>query len=526
MVSRARPVRRRVGLRYDGNQVSRTAKPPAPVGGLNDRDALAAMPPQDAVILVNWWVEPSRLTTRKGSIDWATGFPGPVESILEYSPPFGATQLFAASMGKLYDITLNGEIGDPVIEDLTSSSFETIAATTPGGNFLYLLNGEDKAQLYDGVDWTVIDGTSSPVSITGVETERLVQGVVFKGRLFFVEKESLSCWYLPVGQIGGEAKEIDLGTIFQRGGYLVGLFTWTLDAGNGADDHIVCISSQGEVAVYGGYDPASIDTWQLIGLFFLGRPIGRRCAVKYGGDLLVLCEQGIYPLARGLLSSSIDRSALITDKIQNTINRSINAYRSQFGWQMCVYPEQNALILNVPQGPGRSMQLVQNTITQAWTSFEGWNALTFVNTPYGLLYGDGGTVKRAWAGNSDNGQPIVADALQAFSDFGSPAQNKYFVLVKPYLQSDGNPSILYGINGDYAPQDVTGQLNYTPPGGMIWGQMVWGEMVWGGSMRQLGDWASVGGVYKAAAMRIKVQNNNASVEWAGTDMVMQVGGVL
>lgn len=517
---------KRRGPRYVGNRVAGTAQLAAPVGGLNDRDALAAMPSTDAVILTNWWVEPSRLVTRSGSVDWATGFADPVESIIEYSPPSGVPRIFAASGGAIYDISNAGEISSPVVSGQTSDHYETVAASTPAGNFLYALNGLDDPLLYDGTNWTPINGSSTPISITGVTASSLVQGVVFKGRAFFVEKDSLSAWYLPVGQVGGAVKELDLGTIFQRGGYLVGLFTWTLDAGNGSDDHLVCISSNGEVAVYGGYDVDSIESWYLVGLFYLGRPIGRRCAVKYGGDLLVLCEQGIYPLARGLLSSSIDRSALITDKVQNSINRAINAHRTRFGWQMCVYPEKNALILNVPTGIGRAYQLVQNSITQAWTMFEGWNANVFINSVYGLLYGDGNSVKRAWVGNSDGGQPIVADGLQAFSDFGQPAQNKFFTLVRPYLQSDGNPAILFGINGDYAPQDVTGQLSYTPPGGMIWGQMVWGEMQWGGSMRQLGAWATVGGVYKAAAMRIKVQNNNAAVEWAGTDLVFSRGGVL
>lgn len=521
--------RPRRGLQRDGNRIARAVQVPVPVGGLNDRDALAAMPLTDAVILKNWWIEPSRLVTRPGRLTWAHGLPGPVESLIEYSPPELGGRLFAAAGNAIYDVTGGGEIDpdDPAVGNLSSARFESVSASTPGGNFMYLFNGLDDPLLFDGTDWTPINSSSTPISITGdLVASRIVQGVVFKGRLFMVERDSLNAWYLPPAQVGGAASKIDLGTIFQRGGWLVGLFTWTLDAGSGSDDHLVAISSNGEVAVFGGYDPTNVNSWQLVGLFYLGRPMGRRCAVKYGGDLLVLCEQGVYPLARGLLSSTIDRSALITDKVQRTINREINQHRAQFGWQLCVFPEQNALLLNIPTGLSTSYQLVQNSINQGWTVFEGWDAHCMLASSYGLMYGGNGTVERAWVGNSDNGLPIVAEALQAFSDFGLPAQNKYFTMVRPYIQSDGSPSILFGINGDYVDSEISGTLAYTPPGGMVWGEMAWGEMVWGGSLRQLGGWSTVGGVFKTAAMRIKVQSNNSAVEWAGTDIVLQPGGVL
>lgn len=511
--------------RRRGYQTAGATSIPAPVGGLNDRDSLADMDPQDAVILTNWWVEPSKLTTRKGYVEWATGFVNPVHTVVEYSPPDGATELFAAAGANIYDITLSGAIGAPVVAGMSNAQWQDVSASTPGGNFLYLFNGVDKPQLYDGATWQGIDAASTP-AITGVTTTLLVQGVVFKSRLFMVEKDSLRCWYLPVASIGGAASSIDLGSIFQRGGYLMGLYTWTLDAGNGSDDHLVAISSNGEVAVYGGTDPSTVASWKLIGLFYLGRPIGRRCAVKFGGDLLIICEQGVYPLGRGLLSSSIDRRASITEKIQNSISKAIGSYRQNFGWELCLYPEQNALILNVPMGNGQNYQFAQNTITQAWTTFTGWDANTFVNTGLGLFYGDSNSVKKAWTGNIDGDDFINCDALQSFQYFGSPAQNKYFTMVKPYLQSDGNPAILYGINGDFSPQDVTGQLNYIAPGGMVWGSMTWGSMTWGGSLRQLSGWNTVGGIYKSAAIRLKVQNNIATTEWASTDFVYQKGGIL
>src|SRR5690606_19300237 len=155
-----------------------------------------------------------------------------------------------------------------------------------------------------------------------------VDGLVFKGRAYLVEKSSLNLWYLPPASIGGEAEAIDMGQIFQRGGKIVTAKTWTIDSGNGSDDHMVVISSNGEVAVFSGYDPSGTNTWALIGVFYLGRPIGQRCAVKFGGDLLIICEDGVYPLGKGLLSASVDRRVAVTDKIQNRIRRTANTMKS------------------------------------------------------------------------------------------------------------------------------------------------------------------------------------------------------
>jgi len=506
-------------------QTAQVTSIPAPIGGLNDRDSLAEMPPKDAIILDNWWVQPSKVVTRNGSANWVTGFTSTVDTLVEYSPPTGAVKLFAASAGKIYDVTSAGTVGSPVVTGLTNNQWQDVAASTPGGNFLYLFNGSDKPQLFDGTTWKSIDAASTP-AITGVTTTLLVQGCVFKNRLFMVEKNSLRVWYLPVQSIGGAASSIDLGTVFQRGGYLVSMYSWTLDSGTGSDDLAVFISSNGEVAVYSGTDPTTAAGFTLTGVYFLGRPMGRRCGAKFGGDLLIICEQGLYPLSQALLTATIDRASALTDKIQNTISTVIHDYRNNFGWEVCVYPDQNALIMNIPAGNGSNFQLLQNTISKAWTKFKGWNANTFKDSKLGLFYADQNSIKKAWTGNVDVTSMIACDALTSFQYFGSPAQNKDFKMVKPYIRSSGMPSILYGINGDFNPQDVTGALSYIPSTGMTWGQMSWGQMYWGGDFRQISNWSTVGGIYKSAALRMKIQNNGTSCEWAATDYVFSNGGIL
>lgn len=498
---------------------------PAPVGGLNDRDALADMPPSDAVILENWFPYPSQVGIRKGCSNWATGFVSTVETIVDYAPPTGNIKLFAASAGNIYDVTSAGEIGAPVVTGQSNNRWQDVAITTPGGSFLYLFNGVDKPQIYNGTIWTAVDAGSTP-AITGVTTTLLVQGCLFKNRLWMVETNSLRAWYLPVNSIGGAAALFDLGSVFRKGGFLVAITAWTIDAGDGADDHLVFVSSNGEFAVYSGTDPSTAATFQLVGVYTIGRPIGRRCCTKLAGDILVMTEEGLYPLSKGLLSASIDKRVSITDKIQNGISAAVTQYKNNFGWIPLLFNSLNMVILNVPAGNGQNFQYVQNTITGAWAKFTAWNASSWRDTSSGLYYGNQNSVQLAWVGSTDNSSQIVADALPSFQTFGSSAQRKYFTMVKPYLTTTGIPSIVYGLNIDYIISDISGVFTYTPPSGMIWGQMFWGSMFWGGGQRPFTSWKTVGDWAQSAALRIKVQGNAGDVYWQATDYLYQKGGIL
>lgn len=512
-------------MKFAQKKTAGTSSLPAPVGGLNARDSLAAMNPKDAVLMENWFPYPNFVAVRKGYADWSTGYSDPVESLMAYTDTTGASELFAASGTSFFDATASGAVGAAVVTGLSNAQWQHTNIVTPGGSYLYCFNGADNPRLYDGTTWTAINGLSTP-AITGVTTNLLIQGNVFKNRLFMVEKNSLSVWYLSVQSVGGAASELDLSTIFQRGGYLMAMATWTLDAGSGMDDHAVFITSEGEVAVYRGTNPSDSTAWGLVGVFRLGRPVGRKCFAKYGGDLLVLCTDGVFPLARGLLSSSINRAAAVTDKIQNAVNEAVTSYGSNYGWTVVNHPDANFIIVNVPAGNGANYQFVQNTINSSWTIFTGWNASSWETMEGDIYFGDDTGVRKAWQGNLDGGSVITADCLQAFSDFGNMAQSKLFTMVRPYLTTDGSPSILYGLNVDYFPVEVLGSLTYTPPTGMVWNSMVWGSMVWGGSLADITAPHSVGEVGRSAALRMKTQGNGATLQWAATDFVHSKGGFL
>src|SRR5699024_9354133 len=130
-------------FRYSRNN-ARTHTVPAPVGGLNDRDSLVNMDEKDAVMMVNWWPEPSRVATCTGCIDRNPRMTSPVQTRVEYAPTEDEYQLFAGAGGELFNVPGTGEMGEPLVRGLADSEWQDAHVTTRGGDFLYVFNGVDK----------------------------------------------------------------------------------------------------------------------------------------------------------------------------------------------------------------------------------------------------------------------------------------------------------------------------------------------------------------------------------------------
>jgi hypothetical protein len=504
-------------------QSAQTVTVAAPIGGWNARDALGAMDPLDAVTLQNFWPGTNSVILRNGYTKHATGLPAQVQTLMAYSSGT-SNKLFAVSDGKIYDATSAGAVGSAAVSGLTNSKFQYVNITTPAASYLMAVNGADKLRTFDGSTWHT-DGDGSPYNITNIDTATVSNITLFKNRIWLTTNDTLKVWYLPVNSIGGAAVALDMTSIFQLGGYIMAGMTWTLDAGYGVDDYLVFITSNGEALVWRLTDPTTPTGISQIGLYKVGAPIGRRCYTKFGGDLLVITQDGVVPMSGALQSSRLDPRVSITNKIQYAMSSAISTYGTNFGWSLLYYPKENQLILNVPIIEGSQQQYVMNNITKSWCNFTGWAANCWelhLDDPY---FGGNGYVAKAWNGNADDNADIAGFSLQSFQSYGTALQ-KQCKMIRYHLQTDGTPSIFGNVNVDYNLADEAAQLNFSVSNYGVWDSGLWDAAEWGSGLVPSADWQGATNIGYTFAPLIKTATQGIQLQWVATDLVFEGGGVL
>jgi hypothetical protein len=386
--------------------------------------------------------------------------------------------------------------------------------------------------------YTLLSTTTSPATGTPVYTTLGIAGInsnlfvnvnSLQERIYFVQKDSLSFWYLPVNQLGGTAVEFPLGSIARNGGFLQAMGTWTIDAGYGVDDFGAFITSMGEVIVYKGIDPSDITSWSLVGVWQIGQSFNRRCFFKFGGDLLIITQGGLVPMASALQSSRLDPRINLTDKIFYAMSQAATLYANNFGWQIHYYASANMLILNVPTGDGKE-QYVMHNITKSWARFTNIPANCWeMSGNEGLFFGGNGFIGKFYNGFSDAGNNIVGNVQQAYSYFESRGQLKRFTMVRPILQVNSTvPTVLCGISTDFDTVNLSNQVTFNPSflTTSTWDIAKWDQNSWGSGLTVSKVWQGVNGIGYAGSVNLSVASQGVDFRWASTDYVMERGGVL
>jgi len=439
---------------------------------------------------------------------------------MPYNKAGTGSKLFAATDAAIYDATSAGTVGAAVVSSLTGGKWQHVMFTNSAGQYLIAVNGADILQYYNGSAWATTSVFGS------LSTADLVDVTVFQQRLFFVKKNSMEVHYLATGAISGTATPLYFGQLFKRGGSVIGVGTWTIDGGSGTDDHLVIITSEGELAVYGGYDPSGPTTWTLRGVYFIGRPIGRRCHTKYGGDMLLLTDRGLFPLSKALQSASVDKTIAFTDKVEPSFIYQSSTLFNTFGWELCVNTNDSFLVVNIPATSG-SIQYVMHLQTLGWSDFTGWNASCWAYFGGALYYGTSEKVVKAYSGSSDFGSNIVADIVPAFNYWGDRGQQKHIKLLRPTFTSDG--PITYALEGctDFTLVEPTNVVTPAPVSAALWGIALWGIGVWSGGITVTREWQTVfNNNHSAFAPYIRIATNTVQSSLLSIDYTIEVGGIL
>src|SRR5579862_2412646 len=452
---------------------------PAPIGGLNARDALANMAETDAIICDNAFPQPTWVELRGGKKTLAT-FAGVAETVAAYNGLL-TDQLYGAvvngTVRSIYrvDGLGGGAVGAPVvggagntIQPITSTRYDWAQFGTGTAEILYLLNGLDNPLLYDGTTWYSVGNATAPYALSGVtggSPSALNLVAVYKQRLWFGQAGTFNVYYLAQNTFAGALTLLNIAPNFKLGGALATIITISIDNAAGVNDYIAFVSNQGEVVVFQGYDPSSVNTWSLAAHFRIGRPIatGRRCWQKVGSDALVICADGFILLSEALLTDRSQERNAVSDKIRKLVTDDVTSYAANFGWQVILYPIGNKIIINVPTSEnGASYHYVMNTLSGAWCTFgkfsSAWNAYCWELMGDQLFYGTNGRICHADTGTSDDGAAIQAQVKPAFSYFGEKGMLKRWLNARPIFTTSGALSIGLILNIDFDNTGPTGTI--------------------------------------------------------------------
>jgi len=489
---------------------SQSASVPSPIGGWDAYSALAEMPPQNAVQLVNWFPQPGYVELRRGYvIHCDTGTGTEVDSLMAYQgPDIVDSRLFSASGGEIWDVT--DDTPSSVGSGFSNNRWQSVNFATSGGNFLWMCNGADTPQYWNG---TSLQATV----ITGITPEDMIQCTIYRGRIWAVLANSTKAAYLPLDSIQGAATEFDVGPYFKMGGHLQAIATWSTDVQGGTNEFIIFFSSYGEAAIFLIYDPTDSSGFAFRGVASIGSPIGRRCVERVGSDLAVITIDGVLPLSAVV---NYDRAAVqqaaITKNIRNAMTQAARDYKDNFGWQVISYPRNTMAIVNVPISEGgQQEQYVMNTINGAWCRFTGQNANCWVIFDDRAYFGgNDGVVYLADEAAGDENATLEADMIGAYNYFGVRGREKRWTTIRPLIEKDSSYLITLqiGLSTDFELNDTLDELltdtNITPA---IWDDpdTIWNDpnTLWPGPVTQQ-RWMAISGLGYCASIRMKV-----SIEW-------------
>lgn len=441
------------------------------------------------------------------------------ETSLAITGPAGVNVNWVAVVGatgyKVYGRTTGAEQLIATVGNVTT--YLDTGAITPSGSL-------------PGINTTAVDGTL------------LIDVMNFKGRAFYVERDSQRVWYAQAGSFQGSLTRLDFSTITQRGGTLTQIINWTRDSGDGVDSYFAAIFSTGEVLIYQGDDPGNVNRWSIIGHYLIGAPLGRRAHCKFASTELILTKDGFQTLDEAIQNARTELVDSFGGKIFRACKSAAQLFAGNFGWNALYYPRGNLLLANIPFAQDQFHQYVKNTNTGMWCQFVGWNARSMTVWRDRLYFGTfDGKIKLAdvQAGDglreaySDDGVAISYTGLTAYQKFGSPGLKTQISSAKITINSSDGAAIAMNAFVDYR----TKQLNPVPaPNELVqgqWNQSPWNTDAWASD--NIADPAdSTPKVYwrpiqsssgYATALNIRYKSITQNVYWYSTEFIFNQAGV-
>lgn len=503
---------------------------PAPTNGLVLNQNISSPMPASALVLDNWICTAKSIRARGGFQKYATIASGaPVVSMFTYRS--GALEKqFAATDSAVFEITSVADPDTIPTAQFSGQSSGYYSATnfgTVSGNYLYIANGTNSVRRYDGTSWLAITGASSP-AITGVTTSTLSHVWSYASRLWFIQGGTTTAWYLPVDSLGGAALSVSLAGVFKKGGSLLFGASWSVDAGDGYDDKCIFVSTEGEVAVYAGIDPASASTWSLQGVYEISRPLGKNAIMKAGGDLLIATEVGLVPLSEAIKRDVAALSlGAVSRRIEPYWQEKSSAHRANLlPWEIERWPSEGIMVVTQPETvSGIGTLLVANLQTGAWSRFTGLGARCLAHYDGAVFAGsETGIIYRLQGAGSDDGSPYTCTYLGQHEHLGFPGE-KELLQMRPMFTANIpiKPQISALVNYSETLSSQPNAFVYSGTDG--WDISTWDSSVWDAAagvavVASDSQWVAVGRFGHALAPEIQItlgSNTVPEIDLVGMD---------
>ena len=500
----------------------------APVRGWVENDSPAMPGERAASVLENWIPSPTGIRVRGGCQAVSTLPVGEaVSGFLVYDD--GATQkLFATGPGGIYDASLlDGSPAPVAVASTGGGEWSSLQFTTTGDTFLLAVNGVGDPQLYDGTTWQAVNAASTPIAITGA-TGPFSSVWVHKSRVYL--SKGMTVYYLPVGQMGGAALDLNLGAVFQRGGQIMFGTTWSSDSGAGLGDRMVVVTDAGEIGVFEGSDPADVNNWALVSRYEIARPLGKNAFVRVGGDVMIATTDGIIPVSGIGSKDSVQLSAAaVSAPIARAWSEAVGTATS--GWHMIRWDAARVVVVMRPNADREAWAV--STETGAWCKIKGWD-MRRASIHQGRLYFGGvdGAVRQGDTTGQDDGEPIVA-RYRGLLEINPALGLKVVNLARAtFSSSDATARMSLRFVTNDRQVFATPPSPWQPvPSGSRWNFASWNNAEWNSVRRELHvittGWRSIGISGQKVAPEVQVVSDAqlpVAVELVSLDAMLTPGG--
>lgn len=498
-----------------GDKVQSTFLPP-PLGGWNTRDGLPVMAETDAIELINWYPDTDAVRLRKG--------------YRYHSKSIGSNQVIA--LGNLSTAGNNYFIAVGSDRNIYNASIESAAASSImgplgpfGGDPIHIIQFRDRLFIASTSNADVVfcwigSGSIFAAGFSGPGgSDNLLRSMTsYKGRLYFAEALNPSIWYGGLGAITGALTEFSVSSILRQGGSIRFISTLSRVKDFNEDQLFVVVSDRGEVLLYQGDYPGS-SAWALTGQYTIPAPLGPRAFFHWGADLLILTVQGLLSLNQIIGNPTTSDYTYLGAKISRALkDAATDSLIGDIYWGGLFYPKGNYLFLNVPVISGAiSHQYVMNVNTGAWCKFTNQNAFDWAIHRNNLYFGGlSGRVFKADNGTFDEDPASEGASItmttkirQAYSNLGDASHKKHIHLIQPILKQDTGLAVKFGVNVDF---------NDTEAGDFV-------QDLTDLSFKFHQPLIKVAAIGKFAGIKFDHSYSSVQLEWYGTNILYETGGV-